>query len=115
MAMKSRRRIMISSLHALLPAATDFALLVDPNNPNHEPQTNDMHAAARALGLNAHVLPAEGERAVAGVFETAVRLRTAGLIIGPNTFSVSAAANQQLALLSARHALPTISFTREFT
>ena len=102
-------------MHALLPAATDFALLVDPTNPNSETQSNDMRAAARTLGLNVHILQAAGEADFAGVFESAIQLRAAGLIIGPNTFSTGAAANQQLALLSARHALPTISYTREFT
>jgi putative ABC transport system substrate-binding protein len=101
-------------MHALLPAAKDFALLVDPTNPNSETQSNDMRAAARTLGLNVHVLPATGEGDFAGVFDSAIRLRAAGLIIGPNTSTASPPANQQLALLSARHAVPTISFTREF-
>jgi putative ABC transport system substrate-binding protein len=103
-------------MHELLPAATDFALLVDPSNPNSESQSSDMRAAARTLGLNVHILPATGEGDFAGVFESAVRLRASGLIIGPNTFSNgNVAANQQLALLSARHAMPTISFTPDFT
>src|SRR5262249_42034943 len=37
-------------MHALLPTAKDFALLVDPTNPNSETQSNDMRAAARTLG-----------------------------------------------------------------
>jgi putative tryptophan/tyrosine transport system substrate-binding protein len=102
-------------MHALLPAATDFALLVDPTNPNSETQANDMRAAARTLGLDVHILPAVGEGDFAGVFESAIQLRAAGLIIGPNAFIEGASANQQLALFSARHAMPTISFTRGFT
>ena len=101
-------------MHALLPTAKDFALLVDPTNPNSQTQSNDMRAAARTLGLNVHVLSATGEWDFAEVFDSAIRLRAAGLIIGPNTASTSPAANQQLALLSARHAMPTISYTREF-
>ena len=101
-------------MQELLPAATAFALLVDPSNPNSEAQSNDIRAAARTLGLSVHILPATGEGDFGGVFESAIRLRAAGLIIGPNTFSTSPAANQQLALLSARHAMPTISYTREF-
>ena len=107
----------LEMMHLLLPNATDFALLVDPSNPNSEPQSNDMRAMARTLGLNVHILPAKGEDDFASVFERAVALRAAGLILGPNTFSgaAAAAANQQLALLAARHALPTISFTDRFT
>jgi putative tryptophan/tyrosine transport system substrate-binding protein len=104
----------LEMMHQLLPNATDFALLVDPSNPNNEPQSNDMRAAARTLGLNAHILPAKDEGDFASVFEKAVALRATGLIIGPNAFSSGVAANQQLALLAARHALPTISFTDVF-
>jgi putative ABC transport system substrate-binding protein len=102
-------------MHELLPGATEFALLVDSSNPNNEPQSNDMRAAARTLGLNVHILPASSEGDFATVFESAARLGAAGLIIGPNTFSIDAAANQQLALLAARHAVPTISFRQQFT
>jgi len=49
----------LEMMHELLPNATDFALLVDPSNPNNEPQSNDMRAAARTLGLNVHILPRE--------------------------------------------------------
>jgi putative tryptophan/tyrosine transport system substrate-binding protein len=106
----------LEMMHALLPTATDFALLVDPSDPHTEPQSNDMRAAARVLGLNLHILPAASERDFAAVFESAVRLRAAGLIISANAFTVSlgAAGNQQLALLAARHAMPTISFWPEF-
>jgi putative ABC transport system substrate-binding protein len=105
----------LEMMHTLLPSATDFALLLDPSNPANEPQSNDLRAAARILGVNVHISPGVGEGDFATVFENAIRLRAAGLIIGPNTFSRSAAANQQLALLSARHAMPTISFTQVFT
>jgi len=106
----------LEMMHALLPTATDFALLVDPSDPHTEPQSNDMRAAARVLGLNLHILPAASERDFAAVFESAVRLGAAGLIISANALTVSlgAAGNQQLALLAARHAMPTISFWPEF-
>jgi putative tryptophan/tyrosine transport system substrate-binding protein len=105
----------LEMMHQLLPNATDFALVVDPSNPNNEPQSNDMRAAARTLGLNVHILSARGKGDFASVFEKAVALRAAGLVIGPNGFSSGGGANQQLALLAARHALPTISMTKRFT
>jgi putative ABC transport system substrate-binding protein len=105
----------LEMMHLLLPTATDFALLVDSSNPNNDPQSNDMRVAARTLGLNVQILPAKSEDDFASVFGKAAALRAAGLIIGPNIFSGSGAANQQLALLAARHALPTISFTDQFT
>jgi putative ABC transport system substrate-binding protein len=102
-------------LHSLLPAATEFALLVDPTNPNNEPQSMDMRAAARILGLNIHILSASSEGDFAAAFESAVRLRAAGLIVGPALFSGTAGSNQQLALLAARYAIPTISYSQQFT
>jgi putative tryptophan/tyrosine transport system substrate-binding protein len=74
----------LEMMHALLPTATDFALLVDPSDPHTELQSNDMRAAASVLGLNLHILPAARERDFAAVFESAVRLRAAGLIISAN-------------------------------
>jgi putative ABC transport system substrate-binding protein len=101
-------------MHELLPAATDFALLVDPTNPNSEPQSTDMRAAAHILGLNIHILHATNESAFDTAFADAVRLRAAGLMVGPNNFSTSTPSNQQLALVAARHAMPTISFAQQF-
>jgi putative tryptophan/tyrosine transport system substrate-binding protein len=102
-------------MHELLPAATDFALLIDPTNPISEPQTADMRAAAQVLGLNIHMLHATDESGYDAAFADAVRLRTAGLMVGPNNFSLSAPANQQLVLVAARYAMPTMSFTEQFT
>ena len=36
-------------LHELIPMATSIALLVNPANPNTEPVSKDMQAAARIL------------------------------------------------------------------
>jgi putative ABC transport system substrate-binding protein len=102
-------------MHTLLPTATDFALLVDPTNPTTEPQSADVRAAARILGLNIHILHATNESGFDSVFADAVRLRAAGMIVGTNNFSSGAVANQQMALVAARHAMPTMSFTPQFT
>jgi putative ABC transport system substrate-binding protein len=37
-----------------VPNATGFALLVNPNNPNAEPDTRTLQAAAQALGRRIH-------------------------------------------------------------
>jgi putative ABC transport system substrate-binding protein len=50
-------------LHALLPTATDFAVLVDPTGPAlAEPFVREAQEAARSLGLRLHVLNASSER-----------------------------------------------------
>src|SRR5262245_29481376 len=49
-------------LRELVPTAATVALLVNPTNPVAVTQTRDMPAAARALGLELHVLHASTER-----------------------------------------------------
>ena len=42
-------------LHEIVPAARDFAVLVNPTSPAlAKAQANDLQAAARALGLQLH-------------------------------------------------------------
>ena len=46
-------------LHEIVPAARDFAVLVNPTSPAlAKVQTNDLQAAAQALGLQLHLLQA---------------------------------------------------------
>ena len=50
-------------LHEMGPAATLIALLVNPTNPAYvESLSRDVHAAARALALQIHVLHASTDR-----------------------------------------------------
>ena len=79
-------------LHELLPAASVMALLVNPASPNlAETYTKELQAAARALGLELHVLNATNERDFNGVFAKLVQLRVGGLVIGGIHYSVTGA------------------------
>jgi len=99
--------------HELLPTATIIAALVNPTNPNTEIELRGMHAAARALGLQLHVLHASSERDFAAVFAALPQLRAGVLVIsGTDTFLISR--SEQLAALTIRHAVPTIFQFREF-
>jgi ABC-type uncharacterized transport system substrate-binding protein len=100
-------------LHELVPTASAMALLVNPANPTlAETNTKELQAAARALGLELHVLNASTERDFDEVFAKLVQLRAGGLVIGPDTFFSSR--SEQLAALGVRHAVPTIYQNREF-
>jgi putative ABC transport system substrate-binding protein len=99
-------------LHAVVPAAGILALLVNPTNPIAETQTRDHQAAARTLGLQLHVLHARADRDFDTVFAALLQLRAGGLVIGPDGFLLSR--REQLAALTARHAVPTIFQYREF-
>ena len=94
-------------LHELVPTASVIALLVNPANPTlAETNTKEVQAAARALGLELHVLNASTEGDFDGVFAKLIQLRAGGLVIGPDPFFSSR--SEQLAALTLRHAVPTI-------
>ena len=100
-------------LHELVPTAGVMALLVNPANPTlAETNTKELQAAARALGLDLHVLNASNESDFDEVFAKLIQLRAGGLVIGPDTFFSSQ--SEQLAALGVRHAVPTIYQNREF-
>src|SRR4051794_34854565 len=86
-------------LHELNPAATTFALLVNPGNPkNAEATANDLQAAARTLGCNLHVLNASSEAEFDPAFAALAELRAGGLVIANETFFASR--SEQLAALA---------------
>jgi putative ABC transport system substrate-binding protein len=99
--------------HKLVPTATVIAVLVNPTNPNTEALVRDVQAAARILGVQLHILHANAERDFDTVFTSWGQLRAGALVIG----SIDAFLNSQskpLAALALRHAVPMVSFDREF-
>jgi putative ABC transport system substrate-binding protein len=99
-------------LREMIPAATIIALLVNPTNLIAETQSRDLRAAARSLGLRFHVLHASTEREFDTVFATLVQLRADALIIGTDVLFINR--TEQLAALTVRCRVPTISQYREF-
>jgi putative tryptophan/tyrosine transport system substrate-binding protein len=100
-------------LRELFPAATSFALLINPtNSAAAEPVSRTVQAAARTLGINLHVLHASSEREFDAVFATATRLQAAGLVIGSDIFFNSQI--DKIADLAVRHRLPVVYQLREF-
>ena len=93
-------------------AATIIALLVNPTTPAAETIARDAQAAARALGLQLHVLHASSDRDFELVFKTVAQLRAGALVIGADPFFTSR--SQQLAKLTVDHAVPAIYEFREF-
>jgi putative ABC transport system substrate-binding protein len=102
-------------LHELFPAATSFALLVNPTNPAlAEPVSKEVQTAARMLGVRLHVLHASSEPEFDAMFATAAtQLRASGLVIGPDPFFNGRI--EHLAGLTVRHAVPAVYQWREFT
>jgi putative tryptophan/tyrosine transport system substrate-binding protein len=98
-------------LSELVPHARVIALLVNPNNSLPEPLMRDVQDAARAKGVQLHILEAGTEGEIDAAFDTLVKLHIGGLVLGPDPFLNSR--REQLITLAARHAVPVIYDFRE--
>jgi putative ABC transport system substrate-binding protein len=99
--------------HELVPTATVIAVLVNPANPHSEALVRDLQAAARILGVQLHILHASAERDFDTVFASLGQLRAGALVFGSlDPFFLSQ--SERLAALALRHAVPAVSFDREF-
>jgi putative ABC transport system substrate-binding protein len=91
-------------LHQTVPNATVIGFLVNPNNPNADPDTADARTAALAHGLSLRVLGAASERDFERVFATIAQEKIGALLVGVEPFFW--ARRQELAALAARNAVP---------
>jgi putative ABC transport system substrate-binding protein len=99
-------------LREAIPTATVVAVLLNPTSPTADSQLRNLQEAARALGLQLHVLHASSARDFDAVFATLLQLRASGLVVASDTFF--ATHSEQLAALTVRHALPAIHQSRDF-
>jgi ABC-type uncharacterized transport system substrate-binding protein len=99
-------------LHDLIPAAKIIGLLVNPKDPRVGTQSSDMQEAARALGLQIHILNASTEAEIDAAFAGLVQVRAGALIVGTGTFFN--VRRKQLVALAARHKVPVIYQYRLF-
>jgi putative ABC transport system substrate-binding protein len=100
-------------LHELRPAASRFAVLVNPNPPRIAATvTAEAQTAASNLGQQIEVFTASNNGEIDAAFASMVQRRVDALLIGPGPLFTNRLA--QLATLAARHALPSIHVTREY-
>jgi putative tryptophan/tyrosine transport system substrate-binding protein len=95
------------------PRAEVFGFLVNPNNPNAGPDTNEVQAAAAAAGRRLEVLTAGTERELQTAFAAIIQKQIGGLLVGvdPPFFGTRRALITALAI---RHAIPAIYNVRSF-
>lgn len=94
-------------LREIVPRATEVALLVNLRNTLAESQIADTQAAAKALGLNLHVLNASTAGELDEVFLKLAQLKADVLLVGVDpTFGFLLAG--QLVELTTRSRLPTM-------
>jgi putative ABC transport system substrate-binding protein len=99
-------------LRELVPGAARVAVLVNPANPTvTETTLREMESAARAMGLQIHVLNASTSREINTAFATFVSERPDALFVGLDPFLNSR--RVQLVNLASRHALPATFSNRD--
>jgi len=102
----------VELLHETLPGATRIALLVNPNNPGLMQDNIQLSkVAVQRLGLEMVVVQAGSESEIESAVAAAVQQQANALSIGNDAYLSSR--SRQVALLALRHALPTMSESRD--
>jgi putative tryptophan/tyrosine transport system substrate-binding protein len=99
-------------LSELVPQARMIALLVNPNNTDTERSIGDVQEAARAKGVQLHILKAGTESGIDAAFASLVESHAGPLVVGADPFFDTR--REQLVALASRHAIPAIYWLREF-
>jgi putative ABC transport system substrate-binding protein len=95
-------------LSELVPQAGVIVLLMHPDSP----ATGNVQEAARAKGVQVHVLKADTESAIDAAFASLAPLHAGALLVGGAPFFDSR--REQIVELASRHAVPAIYSAREF-
>jgi putative ABC transport system substrate-binding protein len=99
-------------LHEMVPKAATIAVLVNPNYSDAEDQLRDVQGAAARLGVQLVIVRANAESDFDAAFSTVVQQRSGALLVCASPFFNTR--REQLVVLAARHALPTIYEWRDF-
>jgi putative tryptophan/tyrosine transport system substrate-binding protein len=97
----------IELLCDLVPEAKAIALLVNPNDPSADVDIRDAQEAARAKGVQLHVVKAGSDNEIEPAFATLSELRAGALVVVSSP--LFSRRMVQLVALASRHALPPIS------
>ena len=99
-------------LHELLPRATRFAVLVNPNNPVvTRSAIAELQGAASSIGAQIEVLRVSGDDEVDGAFARSSQEHIEALMVSPGQLFGN---RGDLAATAARYAVPTMYYDREF-
>jgi putative tryptophan/tyrosine transport system substrate-binding protein len=99
-------------LSELVPQARVIALLVNPNTPSAELTMRDVQEAARAKGVQLHILKVGTEGEIDAAFASLVQLEAGALLVAGGPFFNSR--REQLVALASRYAVPAIYSERAF-
>jgi putative ABC transport system substrate-binding protein len=90
----------------LVPAATRFALLVNPNSPNAEVSTRDAQTAASANGRQIDVVAASNSDEIDAALANLAQRRVDALVVSPDALFTDR--RLQLVTQALRYSLPAI-------
>jgi ABC-type uncharacterized transport system substrate-binding protein len=100
-------------LREVLPNAAVFGVLINPSNPNAEQQMRAAQEAAVTLGIQLQLAKATSDRDFDTVFATLAEKAAGALLVAGDPFFLSR--RYLLVALAARHTVPTMYVTRDFT
>jgi putative ABC transport system substrate-binding protein len=101
----------LNVLRELLPGAVRLAVLFNPTGADAESIARDLEAARRAMGLEIHILNASTKIEIDAAFAALATDRPDALFVAPDPLFFGR--RVQLALLAARHGLPTTFSVRD--
>jgi putative ABC transport system substrate-binding protein len=100
----------VQLLHDMVPAVRGIGLLVNPANPGTAADSTEASEAARARGLQLHVVSAGNASEIDAAFATLVERKAGALLLQGDPFLTRQI--DQLIALSRRHSVATIYYLR---
>jgi putative tryptophan/tyrosine transport system substrate-binding protein len=100
-------------LRQVAPNPAVIGALVNPNYPDHDVQLRELEEAGAAIGQKINVIRATTAHEIDTAFTSFVEQRAGALIVANDPFFVSR--RNQIVALAARHMIPAMYFSREFT
>jgi len=99
-------------LHELLPSATHFGALVNPNAVTTDSFIKDVTAAASAIGVHVEIARAGNSREIETTIATLADRKIQALMVAPDTLYINR--RVQIVTFATRYAIPTIYTVREY-
>jgi putative tryptophan/tyrosine transport system substrate-binding protein len=103
----------LALLRGFLPKATVFGILVNPDNPNADPDAKDWRTAASALGCEMRVFKAAKEPELEPVFAAITQQQVGALFVNTDPLFI-VAWRKHIVGLAARYAVPTMYDRRDY-
>ena len=101
----------VELLREIVPKAKVIGALVNGTSSNVEIVSSGLENAARALGLELHLVKASNELSIDAAFTTIMQHKVDALVVANDPYFTSR--RDQLVALAARHALPALYSARE--